>query len=104
MPGPVELITRPLVVGALHFSALSRSNIVAGFVDVASGIATATVSTTTVDSNSLILLTSHSDTASNATQALRVSSRAQGAYFGIQVAPAPVGTDYKVCFLIINQQ
>ena len=104
MPGPVELLVRPQLFGPFHVSALSKSNAFAGVVAVASGIATATVSVTTVRSDSLVVLQGYSNTASNATQSLRVSSRSQGNYFGIQVAPAPVGTDYDISWLIINRQ
>lgn len=102
MPGIAEQIWRGMLRGPFTTKAGSSVNQWAGRTAVASGIATATVSTTVVNSNSIILTAFQSSVASNVAQAIRVSSLASGAYFGLQVSPAPVGTDFVITWVIFK--
>lgn len=95
--GQVRVTAKPVM-----FAITSASTQFAGFVTVASGTATGTVSTTNIKSNSLVMVIPTTDTASNVAQAIVIRSLADANYFGFTVTPAPVGTDFKVGFIIFN--
>ena len=95
--GQVRNLGKPMM-----FPITSASTQFAGFVTVASGIATGTLSTTNVKSNSIVLPVAVTDTASNVDQSIVIRSLADGSYFGFTVSPAPVGTDFKVGFILFN--
>lgn len=102
MPGIAEQVWRGMLRGPLTTKAQSSANQWAGRTTVASGATTATVSTNAVTSDSIILTAFQSNVASNVAQVIRVSSLAAGAYFGLQVSPAPVGTDFTITWVIFK--
>ena len=97
-----EQIYGGMLRGPLTTKAGSAVNQWAGRTAVLSGVATATVSTTVINSDSIILTAFQSSVASNVAQVVRVSSLASGAYFGLQVSPAPVGTDFTITWVIFK--
>ncbi len=102
MAGIAEQVWRGMLRGPLTTQAQSSVNQWAGRTAVASGIATATVSTRAVNSDSIILTAFQSSVASNVAQVIRVSSLATGSYFGLQVSPAPVGADFTITWIIFQ--
>ena len=76
----------------------SAANQWAGRTAVASGIATATVSTTSVKSDCLIFAMGQSAVASNVAQTILVNTISPGNFFTLGIDPAPVGTDFTICW------
>lgn len=99
-----EQIFRGNLKGPLTTKATSAANQWAGRTAVTSGVATVTVSTTIVDSDSLIRTSIFSNVASNVAQVVKVHSMTSGAYFGMTITPAPVGTDFAIMWEIVKTQ
>jgi hypothetical protein len=88
--------------GPLQTMAASAANQWAGRTLVPSGATTVTVSTSIIGSADLVLTSFQSNVASNVAQVIRVSSLAAGAFFGLQVSPAPVGTDFTITWIVVR--
>ncbi len=96
----LELLRRPWFAGPPATRANSAVEQWAGRTSVLSGIATSTVSTVAVESDSLIQVSWVSNVASNVAQVIKVQSQTEGAYFGMTITPAPVGVDFTIVWQI----
>lgn len=95
-----EQIFKGQLRGPLTTKATSSANQWAGRTSVLSGVATATVSTFLVNSDSLIATQGVSAVASNVAQVIKVTSMSDSNYFGFTITPAPVGTDFQIMWQI----
>lgn len=100
MTKPLETLFHPLLNGPILTKTASSVNQWAGRLSANSGDTTLTVSTQVVNSDSLIFATYQTSVASNATQALRVSTISPGNFFSVALNPAPVGTDFTIMWFV----
>lgn len=100
MPPVNESLFGPLLNGPLTTKAQSAANQWAGRTAVASGDTTATVSTTTINSDSLVQIAIQSSVGSNVAQVVKVGSINPGNAMVFGVSPAPVGTDFDILWRI----
>ena len=105
MGGIAQLLTRAFQYGprTVPLSLQGQgAGAYAGRTAVASGIATATVSTRSVNSDSIVLTTWHSSVGSNVAQVVKVGSVVDKTSLLFTVTPAPVGTDFIIGWEIVD--
>lgn len=101
MSNSTEQLYSPILRGPLSARTNSNAAAFAGIVSVANGGTTATVSSTLVGSDTLVLMTPFTSVASHYSIRANVTSRSPGGSFTVTLDKATVTADYSLAWVMI---